>query len=484
VARPATSRTHDVIVVGAGPAGEVVAGKLGERGLDVALVERELIGGECSFWACMPSKALLRPGELAAETRRVPGVSDASVEPIAALRRRDKVIHELDDSGQLPWLEQRAITLVRGSARLAGERRVLVRPAAGDAGPGGDLQAGAQDAELELTARRAVVLATGTTAAIPPVDGLREARPWTNREATTVQHVPPRLLVLGGGVVGVELAQAWASYGTAVTLVEQSARVLANEEPAASEAVTAGLRRHGVDVRCDTEVTAARRGDDGVVTLTLGDDDGGSQELQAEELLVATGRRPRTDDLGLDTVGLEAGRPIAVDGRLRVPGHDWLYAIGDVNGRALLTHEGKYQARIVADAIEGRDGLPRDDGPPPRVVFTDPAVAAVGHTLDSARRAGLPVTAVDGRIDSTAGASFHGKGEDAFARWIVDEHRRVLVGATFVGPDVAEFVHAATIALVGEVTVDRLLHAVPSFPTRGEVWLQLADWSEGSRGRA
>jgi dihydrolipoamide dehydrogenase len=266
-----------------------------------------------------------------------------------------------------------------------------------------------------------------------------------------------------------------------VTLVERSGRVLIQEEEIASEAVTAALRRRGVDVRCATEVKAARREDDGTAVLVL---DGGA-ELRAEELLVATGRFPRTEGLGLETVGLEVGRYIEVDERLRVPGKDWLYAIGDVNGRALLTHEGKYQARIVADAIEGRDSVLRDDGsPPPRVIFTDPAVAAVGHTLHSAREAGLRVAAVDGRIDAVAGASFWGKGEDAFVRWIVDEDRRVLVGATFVGPDAAEFVHAATIALVGEVTVDRLAHAVPSFPTRSEVWLQLADWAHETRPAA
>jgi pyruvate/2-oxoglutarate dehydrogenase complex dihydrolipoamide dehydrogenase (E3) component len=464
-----SARAHDVVVVGAGPAGEVAAGKLAERGLDVALVERELVGGECSFFACMPSKALLRPGDLAAETRRVPGVSDAAVEAIAALRRRDEVIHDLDDAGQLPWVEKRGIALVRGRARLAGERRVVVDGAGPDGGP------------LALEARRAVVLATGSDAAIPPLEGLREARPWTNREVTTAQQVPPRLLILGGGVVAVEMADAWARYGSAVTIVERSARLIEHEEERASAAVGAALRRRGVEIRCGSEVTAARREDDGTAVLVLGD----GAELRGEELLVATGRVPRTAGLGLETAGLEGGGAIEVDDRLRVGGRDWLYAIGDVNGRALLTHEGKYQARILADAIAGRDRALREDGaPPPRVIFTDPAVAAVGHTLASARRAGLSVTAVDGRVDQVAGASFWGKGEDAFARWIVDDARRVLVGATFVAPDAQELVHAATVALVGEVTVDRLAHAVPSFPTRSEVWLQLADWADATRPAA
>jgi pyruvate/2-oxoglutarate dehydrogenase complex dihydrolipoamide dehydrogenase (E3) component len=456
-------RIHDAVVVGAGPSGEVCAGRLAERGLDVALVERELVGGECSYYACMPSKALLRPGDLAAETRRLPGVSDSVVEPIAVLRRRDEVIHELDDDPQMPWLERHGISFLRGSATLVGERRVLVTGAA----VGG---------EVELEARRAVVLAVGSGAAIPPVPGLRETRPWTNREATTTQRVPPRLLVLGGGVVGVEMAQAWMSLGARVTLVELGSRLIANEEPAAGEAVAEALRRRGVDVRLGVKVTGARREDDGSATLVLGDD---GEQVQAEELLVATGRFPRTADVGLDVVGLEPGRYVEVDEHLRVPGREWLYAIGDVNGRALLTHAGKLQARIAAAHIAGQaDAAVRDDGPPPRVIFTDPQVSAVGYTLDSARDAGIRATAVDARIDATAGESFVGKGEDAFARFVVDEDRRVLVGATFVGPDVAEFVQAAAVALVGEVPVDRILHVAPPFPTRSEVWLELADWAE------
>ncbi|MDO8185422.1 NAD(P)/FAD-dependent oxidoreductase [Conexibacter sp. JD483] len=458
-----SARSFDAIVIGAGPAGEVAAGKLAGRGLATALVERELVGGECAYYACMPSKALLRPGELADETRRVQGVEDAGVETIPALRRRDEVIHELDDSVQLPWVEKKGIALFRGSARLDGERRVRV--ATSDGG------------EQLLEATRAVVLAVGSRAAIPPVPGLRELEPWTNREITTARQVPPRLLILGGGVVGVEMAQAWAGYGTQVTLVEAGERLIAQEEQLASEQVADALRRRGVDVRLGARAAAARREPaDAVSVLTLES----GEELRAEVLVVATGREPRTDALGLESVGLEPGKTIDVDDTLRVPGKPWLFAIGDCNGRELLTHQGKLQARVVAAQVAGdeRPSALHSIGPPPRVIFTDPQVAAVGHTAETAARAGLDVELVDARIDKTAAASFHGKGQEQHARFVVDRARRVLLGATFVGAEVSEFVHAASIAVVGEVPVERIAQVAAPFPTRSEVWIELADWAE------
>ena len=455
-------RTFDVVVIGAGPAGEVAAGKLADEGLEVAIVEDRLVGGECSFWACMPSKALLRPYEALEEARRIPGAAEAitgELDVQAVLDRRDEVIHDLDDSSQLPWLEDRGIALFRGSGRLVGERRVDV-------------------GDEELEARRAVILAGGTLPAMPPIEGLDQIDDaWTNREATTAKRVPERLVIMGGGVVGVEMAQAYASLGAHVALVEGERRLIPREEEFACVQVTDALEAMGVDVRRGQKATKVAQDGDGTVHVTLGD----GSTADGDVLLVALGRTPQTEQLGLEDLGFEAGAYVEADERCRVPGHDWLYAIGDLNGRALFTHMGKYQARVAAESILGRDVALEHgaDGPlSPRVIFTEPQVAAVGHTSDTAEEAGLDVEIVEVETSGNAGGSFYGRNAPGTSRLLIDKRRGVIVGATFTGAEIADFLHAATIAIVGEVPVARLRHAVPAFPTRSEIWLKLLEQAE------
>jgi pyruvate/2-oxoglutarate dehydrogenase complex dihydrolipoamide dehydrogenase (E3) component len=446
-------RHFDALVLGAGPAGEVAAGRLADRGLDVAIVERDLIGGECSYYSCMPSKALLRPGELLAETGRVPGVRGEGIDVRAALDRRDEVIHGRDDSGQVEWLEDHEITLFRGAGRLEGERRVRV-------------------GEDVLVAERAVILATGSSAALPPVDGLGGDSTWSNREATTAESPPRRLAVLGGGPVGCELAQAWRSLGSEVTLIEGEERLLPPMEPFAGEQVAESLHAAGVQLRLGRHAKEAEENGSGEITLTL--DDGA--EVVADRVLAATGRRPNSEGIGLEDAGLEPGDYLEVDDRMRVGGRGWLFAIGDLNGRALLTHAGKYQARIAADEICGNGVDATGDGPGvPQIVFTDPQVAAAGLTLERAREAGIDAEIVEVTTSANAGASFHGRGTTGTSRLVIDPARQLIVGATFVGFETAELLHGATIAIVGEVPLERLAHAIPSFPSRSELWLQLLE---------
>ncbi len=461
---------YDVVVLGGGSAGENAAWYARDHGLSAVLVESDLVGGECSYWACMPSKALLRPGEVLEVARRLPAVAAAVTGPLdvdRALRSRDVFSSDWDDKYQVQWVESIGADVVRGWGRLAGDKRVEVHQA--------------DHSTLTFEARKAVVVATGSTPVIPPIPGLDEIRSWTSRDATSAQAVPRRLLVLGGGVVGVEMAQAWKRLGTQeVTIVELQERLLPREEPFAGELLRAALEGDGIIVLTGAKMTqVGRRNGDGAVYARLED----GRPLEGDELLVAAGRRPNTDDIGLDTVGLPPGEPLEVDDRLRVKGvaGQWLYAVGDVNGRALLTHQGKYQARLVGDLLGGKDRRDvADDRAIVRVIFTDPQIAAVGPTEQQARERGLNVKAVAVELTSVAGGSLLGQGVTGRMQILIHQDRRVIVGATFVGPEVvAEMLHAATIAVVGNVPIDELWHAVPAFPTVSETWLRLLEADRG-----
>lgn len=459
--------TYDVVVVGGGRAGEILAGRTAAAGLSTAIVEQDLLGGECPYWACIPSKALLRSGHVLQAARRLPGAREAVTGPLdaaAVLARRDTFTSHHDDGGHEKKLRKAGVTVVRGSGRLDGARRVVVTGADGSA--------------VRLLATQAVVLATGSHAFVPPVPGLAEARPWTTRDATNAKDAPRRLVVLGGGPSGLEMAQAWRSLGSEqVTVLVRGDRLLPGFEPFAGERLLAGLREAGIDVRLGVQAEQVERAhDDGEVVVIL--DDG--SRLVTDEVLVAVGRRPTTDDLGLDTGGLRAGVAVPVDDTLQVAGTDWLYAVGDVNGRAAMTHQGMYQGRIAAAAVLARSRgeqapyLAEADDLAPQVVFTDPEVAAVGLTAERATARGLRVRTVTVEI-GTAGAQLLADGYSGTASIVVDEDAQVLVGATLVGADVAELVHWATLAVVGRVPLDRLRHSVPSFPTMSEVWLDLLE---------
>jgi dihydrolipoamide dehydrogenase len=474
-----TGHTYDVVVIGGGPVGENVADGVVKGGLTVAIVESELVGGECSYWACMPTKALLRDAAALRAVRDLPGANAAvtgELDPAAVLARRDAFASHWHDDGQVAWLDSAGITLVRGTGRISAARTVEVTAADGST--------------TVLTARHAVAVATGTSARLPTVPGLADAAPWTSREAASAQAVPGRLAIIGGGVVGTEMATAYAALGSQVTLIARDG-LLPTVESFASDLVAERLKAQGVAMHLRTEPESVRRDESGQVLLALAD----GTTLVTDEILVATGRRPNTTTIGLEQVGLTPGDWLRVDESLSVLGSDgapvgdgWLYAAGDVNRRALLTHQGKYQARALGETLVaraagkpvdlapwGRHATTADEHAVPQVIFTDPEIASVGHTTATAAAAGLRVRTVEYDLGAVAGAGLHADGYTGRAGMIVDEDRKVVVGFTVVGPDVAELLHAATVAITAEVPIDRLWHAVPAYPTISEIWLRLLE---------
>ncbi|MGX7679307.1 dihydrolipoyl dehydrogenase family protein [Jatrophihabitans sp. DSM 45814] len=482
----------DVIVLGGAAAGENAAQYASQfSGLDAVIVEAELVGGECSYWACMPSKALLRSVEILGISRDLPGMKELVegrvLDAQAVLARRDKIVNHLDDSSQVDWAISVDIDVVRGYGRLNGSRSVVVT--------------GSDGTERTIRARHAVVLDTGSTPAIPPIPGLAEARPWVSRDVTNMHEIPQRVVIVGGGVVACEAATWLNGIGVQeVTVVEGAPRLLAKNEPFASEIIQAQFDTLGIKVFTGTRVTAVARGQindapvghihGGEVTVTMSD--GGT--VVADEILVAAGRKPNSADLGLDTVGWRGNGFVTVDDHLTVTevdqqGGEWLYAIGDLCGRALLTHMGKYQARVVGEVIAARAaGEPLDgraygihtdvvdrDHQVPQVTFTDPEVGSAGYTEAQARDAGLDIEIVEYDLAALAGTYVLRDNYVGRAKLVIDKGEDVVVGATFVGTGIAELTHSATMAIVAKIPVSVLWHVVPSYPTASEIWLRLLE---------
>lgn len=463
-------------------------------GLSALIVEKELVGGDCPFWACVPSKALLRPAEALDDARHVGGARErlvnptTPVDPESVFARRDMYTSGWDDTKVLvPMVEKTGVHIVRGVGRITGVKKVNVT-----------LNIDNERAEsIDLEAVQAVVICTGSEPIIPDVPGLAEAKPWGPREAASSSTVPRTLFIIGGGVVGVEMATVYQSVGSKVVLASRSSELLPTVDTKAGTVVRKKLESSGVQVLLSTNVISVHTASDGA-TLTVSSDKG-SQSISTSKILVATGRRAVIANIGLESVDydpafIESGRSIAVDDSLVVQGVDsnslpWLYAAGDVNGRAMLTHTSKYHGRIGANAIiaRARGDFPSKPTPfdrfsasadhtaVPQVIFSDPGVASVGLTSKGADRRGLAVRVVEAPM-VTLGAMLHAEGyAEGWAQWVLEKDSGVLLGATFVGSEVSELLHASTVAIVAGMRIDQLAHTIPSFPTMSEVYLNLID---------
>ncbi len=439
------SDRFEAIVLGMGPGGEVVADRLIEGGMKVAVVERELIGGECAYWACIPSKTLLRPPEAKAAASRAAGAGTPELSWEAAAAYRDYMIRHLDDSRQVAGYEERGAAVVKGVGRITGPGRVEVE--------GRVLQADH------------VVIATGSDARVPAISGLGDVTVWTNREATTLDEIPARAALIGGGPVGVELGQMLARFGSEVTIVQSAERLIDREHPRVGELIRRALERDGIDVRVGRRPKGARRNASGV-TLEL--DDGTS--VAADVVVVGAGRSPRVWGIGLEEVGIAPlGRGLSVDDHCRVS--EGLWAVGDVTGVMLFTHVAKYQGRIAAANILGRPSR-ADYRSVPRVVFSDPEIAAAGLTAARARDMGIDAVAAEVDLAATIARPWtYERDPQGHLGLLADRRRRVLVGAWAVAPLAGEWIHQAALAIKTQTPIEVLRDTVAQFPTFSEAYL-------------
>ncbi len=440
---------YDAVMLGMGPGGEVVAGRLLKAGKRIAIVERELIGGECAYWGCIPSKTLLRPPEVWGEARRAFGTSTPTLELEELFDYRDWMIRNLDDSGQVEGYEKKGATVVKGEGRIAGPGKV--------------------EANGEVLETDNVIVATGSVANVPPIEGIDDVPYWTNREVTTTREVPPHALIVGGGPNGVEASQWLSRFGSEVTIVQSPDRLLNREDPKVGELVRKALEEEGVKVLSGRKVTKVRRnGERTVATL----DDGA--EVETDVVVVAAGRTPRTEGIGLESLGVEPkGEGLPVDDYCRIQGAgEGAWAVGDVTGVQLFTHVAQYQGRVVADNILGKERKASYRGVP-RVVFSDPEVAACGLTEEQAREQGIDVAAADLDLGRSLARPYtFEKDPRGHFGLVADRGRGVLIGAWAVAPQASEWIHQATQAIRAEIPVETLVDGVAQFPTYSEAYVK------------